>query len=80
MTQTSKRGSDVMVKMRFDENNDARCGNCGRLLFKRQNDNELSGIEIKCHSCKELNCSDDDMLKTDEEREYEFIMSCFKTF
>lgn len=34
------------------------CGKCGHKLFKSTGGGMVSGIEIKCHSCKELNTTD----------------------
>ena len=45
----------MTVKIRFDENGDARCGYCHRILFKCKPNALVSGIEIKCHSCKAIN-------------------------
>lgn len=40
------------------ENKWAKCGNCGHKLFKLTGSNDPVGIEIKCHSCKEINTTD----------------------
>lgn len=34
------------------------CGSCGHKLFRSVNGKMISGIEIKCHSCKEINTTD----------------------
>ena len=48
-----------IARIRIDETGEwARCGRCGHRLFKvDKNDGliRLTGIEIKCHSCKSLN-------------------------
>lgn len=50
--------------IRIDENNWARCGNCGHKLFRiginqEEQDAKISmkvlKVEIKCHSCKIIN-------------------------
>lgn len=50
-------------RMRIDETREwARCGKCGNRLFKIDKDNgliRLTGIEIKCHSCKSINSFND---------------------
>ncbi len=47
-----------MKKIWYDENGNARCGKCMRLLYKCKGGEKSTGIEIKCHSCKELNVSE----------------------
>lgn len=53
-------------RLRIDEKGWARCGKCGRKLFKTNGDTVLNRVvvynrlnhidlEIKCHSCKEIN-------------------------
>lgn len=46
-----------MVKMFFEQGK-ARCGKCHRMLFKFSPKSRIFGIEIKCHSCKEINASE----------------------
>ena len=36
-----------------------RCGKCRHKLFKYTGEALLQGVEIKCHSCKALNSSDE---------------------
>lgn len=46
--------------LRIDESGEwVRCGKCGRKLFKIEKNSCLDNleIEIKCHSCKEINVS-----------------------
>lgn len=64
-----------MIKMYFDENGNARCGKCNRLLFKRTNNSRISGVEIKCHSCKEINYIDNQ--KKDD---YDLFIEAFSPF
>lgn len=45
-------------KIRYDENGNARCGECGRLIFKCLPNAKVIGIEIKCHSCKAINVTE----------------------
>jgi len=40
------------------EDNWARCGKCGHKLF-RIVEGEVGSIEVKCHSCKEVNSTYD---------------------
>lgn len=47
-----------MKKIWYDENGDARCGKCMRLLYKCKGGERPAGVEIKCHSCKEVNVSE----------------------
>ena len=48
-----------MTKPRIDETGEwVRCGRCGNKLFKVDKGDTLitlTGIEIKCHSCKAVN-------------------------
>jgi len=46
------------VRIRFDENGNARCGYCHRMLFVCAPHSFVSGIEIKCHSCKMINVTE----------------------
>ena len=46
-----------MTKMFFDGYS-ARCGKCRRILFKISGKSKVNGIEIKCHSCKEINVTE----------------------
>ena len=48
-----------MRRIRFDDDGWARCGKCGHKLLKVEHIKEAKncGIEIKCHSCKEVNTS-----------------------
>lgn len=59
-----------MIKM-FFENENARCGKCKRILFKKTLNSTIKGIEIKCHSCKAINYSD-------IETAYQFMVSALK--
>lgn len=54
-----------MQKIVFDKNGGGRCGKCRRLLFKSVGGVRPVGVEIKCHSCKEINVS-----------EYRFCSTC----
>lgn len=47
-----------MQKIWYDERGFARCGKCNRLLYKCLAGERPAGVEIKCHSCKELNVSE----------------------
>ena len=47
-----------MQKIWYDEKGFARCGKCNRLLYKCLSGERPAGVEIKCHSCKELNVSE----------------------
>lgn len=47
-----------MQKIWYDEKGFARCGKCNRLLYKCVSGERPAGVEIKCHSCKELNVSE----------------------
>ena len=47
-----------MQKIWYDENGDARCGKCKRLLYKCRGIDPPAGVEIKCHSCKSMNVSE----------------------
>lgn len=54
-----------MQRIIYDNNGGARCGNCRRLLYKCLGGERPAGVEIKCHSCKEINIS-----------EYRFCRNC----
>ena len=60
------------MTMMFFENENARCGKCHRILFKKiKEKSKICGMEIKCHSCKELNYSDELSFKMAVEKKYE---------
>lgn len=48
-----------MQKARIDKDGWVRCGNCGHKMFKTSDNKLPSGIEIKCHSCKKINTTDE---------------------
>ena len=54
---TEKRISLMPVMARMSVENDGwvRCGECGHKLFKITGRTTRGEIEIKCHSCKQLN-------------------------
>lgn len=54
-----------MQKIVFDKDGGGRCGKCRRLLFKSVCGVRPVGVEIKCHSCKEINVT-----------EYRFCSTC----
>lgn len=47
-----------MQKIVFDKDGGGRCGKCRRLLFKSVGGVRPVGVEIKCHSCKEINVTE----------------------
>ena len=59
-----------MVKSKIDENNWIRCGRCGHKLGKIVGVGSCDpapAIEMKCHSCKELNVWHYDYLRSKKE-------------
>lgn len=59
-----------MMRARIDENNWIRCGRCGHKLGRASGDgvnHPAPVVEIKCHSCKEINNWYGDMWKGEKE-------------
>lgn len=47
-----------MTKIKFDGDRWGKCGKCGHKLFRVMSGNPIGDIEVKCHSCKELNTTE----------------------